>query len=60
MIILCKKHPQLYVYDLGVRFKNGRAEVDKKTATKLMDMKGYCFEEALGESPAEGENDSGS
>ena len=44
MTVLCKKYPQLHVYDLKVRFVDGKAEVDEKTADALKKMDGYSFE----------------
>jgi len=44
MTVLCEKYPQLHVYDLKVRFIDGKAEVDKKTVEALKKMKGFSFE----------------
>lgn len=41
MKVRCEKFPQLEVHDLKVKFVGGEAEVDEKTATKLVDMDGF-------------------
>ena len=53
MTVKCEKYPQLHVYDLGVKFKDGAAEVTDAAKIEALEAVagsyGFTFE---GERPA--------
>jgi len=56
MKVKCEKHPQLIVADIGIRFRDGIAEVKaakKIEALRRMEEFGFVFEEPPTDTSAE-------